>query len=54
MEEMLVRGAEVAEWRKTIAGKDAQVIALSDREVKKDEKERLMFMWALLACVLLL
>ena len=49
LEELLGRGAQEAEWRKTVAEKDAQV-APSDR-VKKAERGRLMYMWALLACV---
>ena len=49
LEELLGRRAQEAEWRKTVAEKDAQV-ALSDR-VKKAERGRLMYMWALLACV---
>jgi len=49
LEELLGRRAQEVEWRKTVAEKDAQV-ALSDR-VKKAERGRLMYMWALLACV---
>ena len=49
LEELLGRRAQEAEWRKTVAEKDAQV-APSDR-VKKAERGRLMYMWALLACV---
>ena len=50
LEELLGRGGQEAEWRKTVAEKDAEVAALSDR-VKKAERGRLMYMWALLACV---
>ncbi|CAN6290504.1 unnamed protein product [Urochloa humidicola] len=49
LEQMLVQRVEGSDWRRALAEKEEQVVALSDK-VKKFEKERLFLLSALFGC----